>query len=138
MIILSEESIKEYIIEKLDMLFHKQLTEMKQHISKSLLTSIDEAKKSNNIVMMGRVQKVRRRIRRNKKGRMVLQKNIKRSAIKGYKLSGNTVKRIPAAARIKKARLLKRSWKTTRKAKLRRSLIKRKLSIMRRKSMGIR
>lgn len=138
MIILSEESIKEYIIEKLDMLLQNQLTEMKQHISKTLLTSIDEAKKSNNIVMMGRVQKVRRRIRRNKKGRMVLQKNIKRSAIKGYKLSGNTVKRIPAAARIKKARLLKRSWKTTRKAKLRRSLIKRKLSIMRRKSMGIR
>lgn len=138
MIILSEESIKEYIIEKLDMLLQNHLTEMKQHISKTLLTSIDEAKKSNNIVMMGRVQKVRRRIRRNKKGRMVLQKNIKRSAIKGYKLSGNTVKRIPAAARIKKARLLKRSWKTTRKAKLRRSLIKRKLSIMRRKSMGIR
>lgn len=138
MIILSEESIKEYIIEKLDMLLQNHLTEMKQHISKTLLTSIDEAKKSNNIIMMGRVQKVRRRIRRNKKGRMVLQKNIKRSAIKGYKLSGNTVKRIPAAARIKKARLLKRSWKTTRKAKLRRSLIKRKLSIMRRKSMGIR
>lgn len=135
MIILSEESLKKRIIEQLDNSLKKHLNEMKNELSKNLLTSIDEA--SNNIVRMGRVQKVRRRIRRNKKGRMIVQKNVKRSAIKGYKLSGNTVKRIPAAARLKKARLLKRAWKSTRKAKLRRSLMKRKLSIMRRKSMGI-
>jgi hypothetical protein len=33
---------------------------------------------------------------------------------------------------------LKRSWKTTRRAKLRRSLLKRKLSMRRRSSMGLR
>jgi hypothetical protein len=87
---------------------------------------------------MGRIQKIRRRIRRNKKGKIVVQKNVRRSGIKGYRMSGNTVKRIPAIERIRKARLLKRSWKTTRRAKLRRTLLKRKMSMRRRASMGLR
>ena len=87
---------------------------------------------------MGRITKIRRRIRRNAKGRIVVQKNRKRSGIKGYRMVGNTVRRIPAAQRLKKARLLKRSWKTTRRAKLRRTLLKRKLSMRRRSSLGLR
>ena len=87
---------------------------------------------------MGRVQKIRRRIRRNAKGRIIVQKNVRRSSIKGYRISGNTVKRIPATVRLHKARMLKRSWKTTRKSKLRRTLLKRKMSLRRRSSMGIR
>jgi hypothetical protein len=92
---------------------------------------------STNIIKQGRIQKIRRRIRRNSAGRIVVQKNVRRSGIKGYRISGNRVVRISATARIKKARLLKRSWKTTRRAKLRRSLLKRKMSIRRRTSMGI-
>jgi hypothetical protein len=86
---------------------------------------------------MGRIQKIRRRVRRNAKGKIVVQKNVKRSGIKGYRMSGNTVKRIPAIERIRKARLLKRSWKTTRRAKIRRTLLKRKMSMRRRASMGL-
>ena len=97
----------------------------------------DEAK-NPNIIKMGRIKKIRRRIRRNAKGRIVVQKNRKRSAIKGYRISGNTVRRIPAVERLRKQRLLKRSWKTTRRAKLRRTLLKRKMSMRRRASMGIR
>ena len=37
---------------------------------------------------MGKIQKIRRRIRRNAKGRIVVQKNKRRSAIKGYRISG--------------------------------------------------
>ena len=96
---------------------------------------LDEA--SANVVKMGRIQKIRRRIRRNAKGRIIVQRNVKRSGIKGYRISGNTVKRISATSRIHKARMLKRSWKTTRKSKLRRSLLKRKMSMRRRSSMGI-
>jgi hypothetical protein len=33
--------------------------------------------------------------------------------------------------------LLKRSWKTTRKSKLRRTLLKRKMSMRRRQAMGL-
>ena len=76
--------------------------------------------------------------RSNAKGRIVVQKNVRKSGIKGYRISGNTVKRIPATVRLKKARLLKRSWKTTRKAKLRRTLLKRKMSMRRRSSLGLR
>jgi hypothetical protein len=91
-----------------------------------------------NIIKQGRVEKIRRRIRRNAKGRIVVQKNRKRSGIKGYRIAGgNRVVRISATARIKKARLLKRSWKTTRRAKLRRTLLKRKMSMRRRSSMGL-
>jgi hypothetical protein len=99
---------------------------------------LDEATQNRNIIKMGRVQKIRRRIRRNAKGKIVIQKNVRRSAIKGYRISGNTVKRIPATVRLRKARLLKRSWKTTRKAKLRRTLMKRKMSMRRRSSIGLR
>jgi hypothetical protein len=98
---------------------------------------VEAARRNPNIIRMGRVQKIRRRIRRNKKGKIVVQKNIRRSGIKGYRVSGTTVKRIPAVQRLKKARLLKRSWKTTRRAKLRRSLLKRKMSMRRRSSMGL-
>ena len=91
-----------------------------------------------NRIKMGRVVKIRRRIRRNKKGRIIVQKNVRKSAIKGYRISGNTVKRVPAIQRINKARKLKRYWKTKGRAKLGRTLLKRKMSMRRRKSMGIR
>ena len=86
---------------------------------------------------MGRIKKIRRRIRRNAKGRIIVQRNVRKSAIKGYRLSGGTVRRIPAIERIKKARKLKRYWKTKGRAKLTRTLMKRRMSIRRRKSMGI-
>ena len=117
----------------------KRLGEAKAYIAAELDEELDEAVKRNpNIVRQGRIQKIRRRIRRNAKGRIVVQKNKRRSGIKGYRIVGNTVRRIPAAARLKKARLLKRSWKTTRRAKLRRSLLKRKMSMRRRASIGLR
>ena len=117
----------------------KRLGEAKAYIAAELDEELDEAVKRNpNIIRQGRVQKIRRRIRRNAKGRIVVQKNKRRSGIKGYRIVGNTVRRIPAAARLRKARLLKRSWKTTRRAKLRRSLLKRKMSMRRRASIGLR
>jgi hypothetical protein len=100
---------------------------------------LDEAakKRNPNIQKMGRVLKIRRRIRRNAKGRIVVQRNVRKSGIKGYRLSGNTVRKIPATVRIAKARKLKRSWKTTRRSKLRRTLMKRKMSMRRRASIGL-
>jgi|TARA_R100001129_G_scaffold184766_1_gene170634 hypothetical protein len=93
-----------------------------------------------NIMKIGRTKKIRRRIRRDRTGKIVVQRNRIRSGVKGYAATGKggSVKRIPATARVKKARLLKRSWKTTRRAKLRRSMLKRKLSMRRRASLGLR
>jgi hypothetical protein len=126
---------KELIFAKLNEITQKRLEEAKRYVAESSFEEVelDEA----NIIKQGRVLKIRRRIRRNKKNKIVLQRNVRKSAIKGYRLSGNTVKRIPATARIHKARMLKRYWKTKGRAKIRRVLMRRKQSIRRRNSMGI-
>jgi hypothetical protein len=141
------DEAKELIFERLNDIASVRMEEAKPYIVDAMFEEIEvdeevleeAAKKRNpNIVKMGRITKVRRRIRRNKKGRIIVQRNVRKSGLKGYRISGNTVKRIPATVRLRKARLLKRSWKTTRKSKLRRTLLKRKMSMRRRKSMGLR
>jgi hypothetical protein len=126
------EEAKQELFNRLDEIAAKYLGEAKNYVVEDMLEEGNP-----NIIKQGRIQKIRRRIRRNAKGRIVVQKNRKRSGIKGYRIKGNRVVRISATTRIKKARLLKRSWKTTRRAKLRRSLLKRKLSMRRRSAMGL-
>jgi hypothetical protein len=133
---------KEEIFARLDAIVSKRLSEAKIYVAGERFEEVevlDEAvpKRNPNIIKMGRIKKIRRRIRRNAKGRIVVQKNRRRSGIKGYRISGNTVRRIPAVERLRKARLLKRSWKTTRRAKIRRTLLKRKLSMRRRSALGL-
>ena len=132
------DEAKEILFARLNEIVSKRLEEAKRYVAEDMLEFVELEEAGNNIVRMGRVQKIRRRIRRNAKGRIIVQKNVRRSSIKGYRISGNTVKRIPATVRLHKARMLKRSWKTTRKSKLRRTLLKRKMSLRRRSSMGIR
>ena len=127
---------KEFIQLQLEDIAKKRLVEAKRIIAVDIYEEVEEIAEAN-IQRMGRIQKIRRRIRRNTKGRIIVQRNIKRSAIKGFRISGNTVKRIPAMQRIQKSRKLKRYWKTKGKAKLNRTLLKRKMSIRRRTSMGI-
>jgi hypothetical protein len=131
--------IKSIVEQRFSEIVSEKMKTLKEEVKKEFMSedNLIEATRNNNIVKMGRVQKIRRRIRRNAKGRIVVQRNRKRSGIKGYRVSGNTVKRISATERLRKARLLKRSWKTTRRAKLRRTLIKRKMSMRRRASMGL-
>ena len=140
------DEAKELIFERLNDIASIRMEEAKPYVVDAMFEEIEvdeevleeAAKKRNpNVQKMGRIQKIRRRIRRNAKGKIVVQRNVRRSGIKGYRISGNTVKRIPATERLRKARLLKRSWKTTRKSKLRRTLLKRKMSMRRRKSMGL-
>ena len=134
------DEAKDILRSRLSEIVSKRLQEAKRYVAEDMLEEVelDEAKRNTNIIKMGRINKIRRRVRRNAKGKIVVQKNVRKSGIKGYKISGNTVRRIPATARLKKARLLKRSWKTTRRAKLRRTLLKRKMSMRRRSSLGLR
>lgn len=136
------DEAKQELFAFLSDIVQKRLSEAKKYVAADNyeeVEELDEATKRNpNIIKMGRINRIRRRIRRNAKGKIVVQKNRRRSGIKGYRISGNTVKRIPATERLRKARLLKRSWKTTRRAKIRRSLLKRKLSMRRRASLGLR
>ncbi len=133
------DEARECLTVRLNEIIAKRLQEAKRYVEADMFEEVevfDEAR-NPNIIKMGKINRIRRRIRRNAKGRIVVQKNKRRSGIKGYRIVGNTVRRIPAAARLKKARLLKRSWKTTRRAKLRRSLLKRKMSMRRRASIGL-
>ena len=137
------DEAREQLRNRLNEITAKRLAEAKRYVEADMFETVeielDEAAKRNpNVIKMGRINKIRRRIRRNAKGRIVVQKNARRSGIKGYRIKGNRVVRIPATERLRKARLLKRSWKTTRRAKLRRTLLKRKLSMRRRSSLGLR
>ena len=137
------DEAREQLRNRLNEITSKRLAEAKRYVEADMFETVeielDEAAKRNpNIIKMGRINKIRRRIRRNAKGRIVVQKNARRSGIKGYRIKGNRVVRIPATERLRKARLLKRSWKTTRRAKIRRTLLKRKLSMRRRSSLGLR
>ena len=130
---------KALIFSRLDDIAFENLQEEKVIVGSTTYVVVEEElnEASSNIVKMGRMKKIRRRIRRNAKGRIIVQKNVRKSAIKGYRVSGNRVVRIPTIQRIQKARKLKRYWKTKGKARLRRTLLKRKMSIRRRTSMGI-
>jgi hypothetical protein len=135
------DEAKQVLFDRLDEMVAERIESAKRYVAADRFEEVEEleeaARRNPNIIKMGRIQKIRRRIRRNAKGRIVVQKNKRRSGIKGYRISGNTVKRIPATTRIRKARLLKRSWKTTRRAKLRRTLMKRKMSMRRRAGLGL-
>ena len=136
------DEAKKELFSHLSSIVKDRLSEAKRYVAADNyeeVLELDEAIRRNpNIIKMGRVNRIRKRIRRDAKGKIVVQKNRRRSGIKGYRISGSNVKRIPATERLRKARLLKRSWKTTRRAKLRRSLLKRKMSMRRRTSMGLR
>ena len=130
---------KGIIFNRLDEIAAEYLEEEKAYVASTTYVEVEEQldEASPNIVKMGRIKKIRRRIRRNTKGQIVVQKNIRKSAIKGYRVTGNRVVRIPALQRINKSRKLKRYWKTKGKSTLRRTLLKRKMSLRRRTSMGI-
>lgn len=131
---------KELIFNHLNQITAARLAEVKEIVADQQYVEVEELDeaKSVNVQRMGRVTKIRRRIRRNKKGRIIVQRNVKKSAVKGYRISGSKVVRISAMQRINKTRKLKRYWKTKGKARLTRTLLKRKMSNQRRKSMGIR
>lgn len=137
------DEAKQLVFERINVISNKRLEEHKKAIPEIMFDIAEEdlseaVRRTPNVLRMGRIKKIRRRIRRDAKGKIVVQKNIKRSAVKGYRVSGNTVKRIPAIQRIQKTRKLKRYWKTKGQARLNRTLMKRKQSLRRRKSMGIR
>ncbi len=94
---------KDKLFARLNEVASEKLTEAKGHIAHIVYEEVEDLDEGN-IVKTGRVQRIKRRIRRNKQGRIILQRNVRRSAIKGYRLSGNTVKRIPAAQRLHKSR----------------------------------
>lgn len=127
------DEAKQEIFNLLDKIYQNRLNEAKQYLADEIYC-LDE---DSNIIRMGRIHNIRRRIRRDAKGKIVVQRNTRRSAIKGYRIVGKSIRRISAADRIRRSQQLKRSWKSSRRAKLKRSLLKRKMSMRRRYSLGL-
>jgi len=85
-----------------------------------------------DVLKRGRTLLIRRRIRKGQ-----VQRNIRRSAIKGFTLKAGRLTRIPASRRIK-MKLKARKAARKRQAKMQTILRKRKFSLRKRKAMGIR
>lgn len=84
-----------------------------------------------NVQKMGRKKIIRARIRRGK-----VQRRKVVSAVKGYTIRGGKLKRMTSAERMRR-RLSQRKGRIKRRAKLARSLIKRKRSLRKRKALGL-
>ena len=130
------EDAKEKIFASLDEMLERKLIALKRTIASDYFEELSEASNPNR-QKVGRIIKIRRRIRRDKKGKIVVQKNKRKSAIKGFRISGNKVVRVSAVSRMKKSRNLKKFWRSKGRSKLRRTLLKRKMSMNRRKAIGL-
>jgi hypothetical protein len=84
-----------------------------------------------NVVRMGRKKLVKARVRGGK-----VQRRKVVSGVKGYTIRGGKLTRMTASERLRR-RIAQRKGKVKRRAKLARSLIKRKRSLRRRQSLGI-
>lgn len=93
---------------------------------------LGQALREGDVLKRGRTVLIRRRIRKGQ-----VQRNIRRSAIKGFTLKGGRLTRIPASRRIK-MKLKARKAARKRQAKMQTILRKRKFSLRKRKAMGIR
>ena len=130
------EDAKDRIFASLDEMLERKLVALKKTIASDYFEELSEAFNPNR-QKVGRIIKIRRRIRRDKKGKIVIQKNKRKSAIKGFRISGNKVVRVSAVSRMKKSRNLKKFWRSKGRSKLRRTLLKRKMSMNRRKAIGL-
>ncbi len=111
----------------LNTIIEEKIAVLKEKLAKTIYGPIAEA----NIMKQGRTLLIRRRIRKGK-----IQRNIRKSAVKGFTLRGGKITRIPVARRIK-ARITQRRAARKRRAHLQQTIRKRKLSLRKRKAMGI-
>ena len=99
-------------------------------MSKTFKQFVNEAR-SGNVIKSGRTKIVKVRIRGGK-----VQRRRKVSAVKGFTLRGGRLIRMSPTEKIHR-RMGARKAKIKRRAKLARSLMKRRRSLMKRKSMGL-
>ena len=115
---------KNELNERINELVQEKLTQIKLRVASELA-------EGNNIMKMGRMKVVRVRIRNGK-----VQRRTKLSAVKGYTTrNGRLVRMSPMERRHRK--IAARRSKFKRRAKLRQSLRKRKMSLRRRGAMGL-
>ena len=96
-----------------------------------IVTFVVEELSEGNILRMGRTKMIRVRIRRGK-----VQRRVKKSAVAGYVMRGGRLTRMTPMERRHRKMGARRS-KFKRRAKLRQSLRKRRMSLRKRTAMGL-
>ncbi len=68
---------KEKLFALLDEITTNRLAEAKRYVAEDMLEEVEvlDEKRNPNLIKMGRITKIRRRIRRNAKGKIIVQKN---------------------------------------------------------------
>jgi len=127
---------KSDIFARMNGILADRLEDVKQYSIAGMFESIEPIDEAQNVIRLGRTKLIRRRIRR-KNGKVVVQRNIRRSAVKGFTLRGGKMKRITAMQKIKMKRAQRRGA-IKRRAHKQQILRRRMISIRRRKSLGIR
>jgi hypothetical protein len=125
-----DERLKNLVNEKLDQIKMRLVTEMFEDIGVDVeleFEPLDEA----NVQKMGRTKLIKVRIRKGK-----IQRRKKLSSVKGYTFRGGKMVRMSAAERRHRKMAARRS-KFKRRAKLQQSLRKRRMSLRKRRTMGI-
>ncbi len=122
---------RQMIFERLNMVRDQYFVRVKSLIGDSITESSEDLTEAD-VMKRGRTMIIRRRIRKGK-----LQRNIRKSAVKGFTLKKGKLTRIPAQQRLK-MKLKARRAAIKRRAKLQQALRKRKISLRKRKAMGIR
>ena len=126
-----EQKIGGLIDEKLNQIKVRMATEMYDEIGVEVDFVTEDILDEANVQRMGRTKLIRLRIRGGK-----IQRRKKLSAVKGYTIRGGKMIRMSAQERRHRKMAARRS-KFKRRAKLRQALRKRKLSLRRRKAMGL-
>ena len=122
---------KRILDERLDELADDALTDVKDDMALEMFdVDLDELEEGN-IMKMGRTKMIRVRIRNGK-----VQRRKKLSAVKGYTTRGGKLVRMSPVER-RNRKMASRRSKFKRRAKLRQSLRKRKISLRRRSAMGL-
>jgi hypothetical protein len=108
-------------------LVDEKFNQLKIRLTAELYESLNEA----NIVKMGRTKLIKFRVRKGK-----IQRRKKFSAVKGYTIrSGKLTRMMPAERRHRKIAVRKSKFK--RRAKLTMTLRKRRISLRKRRAMGL-
>ena len=122
---------KRILDERLDELADDALTDVKDNMALEMFdVDLDELEEGN-IMKMGRTKMIRVRIRGGK-----IQRRKKLSAVQGYTTRGGKLVRMSPVER-RNRKMASRRSKFKRRAKLRQSLRKRKISLRRRSAMGL-
>ena len=118
---------KNLLKQRMEELVYDRLEQLKDELVDKICGPIDEA----NVMRMGRTKMIKVRIRNGK-----IQRRKKLSAVKGYTIRDGKLTRMTPMERRHRKMAAKRS-KFKRKAKLRQSLRKRRMSDRKRTAMGL-